>query len=344
MADKHSFIFPISDIKERVEKHTSKIGSMRGADDVPHMLDRMSLTEGESFLTDDYLQEAAAETYNWIKAFGRNLNQAFRIYPDGNLHTILENHGVHIFAEGRKQGLRYLLQLTSDDYNISGTPNQQGVSIFSASVSLPSITIFVGEASEVRYKITFNYTTGIDGAPIGDNRQYVEEHTTTIDSNESQGAYGFQIRIEPSVLGNVTVKSIDSVEVEITNIFKDYTLNKGDYIRFVNKDGTDRYGIVGADYDSRTTDIIVCEETDGDCRGSIVMKVELAEWQDRNVLPVVETYLREALVNYIIYRWFETANPKESEVFHNKWEDRAHKAQLGLNTERRILQRKATWL
>ena len=62
------------------------------------------------------------------------------------------------------------------------------------------------------------------------------------------------------------------------------------------------------------------------------------------MLPSVKRNLKESLVDYIIYRWFETVNPKEADDYKEKADDKGHKAQLGLNTEKTILQRGSLWL
>lgn len=332
MVEQHSFIFPIADLKERVEKNTSYLGMMRESDNEPHMSDRLSLTDGESFLSDDFLEEAAAETYNWIKAFGRNIDRAYRIFPDGEMHNITEGHGVHIMVDGEKRGMTCMLQ-----------PNSYVVVSVNARVSLPGIIINVGDSDKVDYKINVLYTTGIPGTPFEDKKIYTSTGTATQDCALTNPFY-FPVELETTALGTPVVKSVDSFCIEITSVDKNYTLSKGDYICYVLDNGERMYGLVGGDYDSSTDNALICENLDGDVRNSVVMKVELPDWQDRNMLPAVENYLRDALVNYIIWRWFETVYPKEAETFHDKWEDKARKAQLGLNSERKILQRKATWL
>lgn len=332
MVEQHSFIFPIADLKERVEKNTSYLGMMRESDNEPHMSDRLSLTDGESFLSDDFLEEAAAETYNWIKAFGRNIDRAYRIFPDGEMHNITEGHGVHIMVDGEKRGMTCML-----------TPNGYVVASGVVHVSLPDIEIRIGDAGRIDFKVTVSYTTGILGTPFAERKVYTSTITATNDV-VLNGAYDFPVELEATALGDVVVKSIDSVGIEITSVDKSYTLHKGDYVCYLLDGGERMYGLVSSDYDSSKDDALICEKLDGDMRHSVMMKVELPDWQDRNMLPAVENYLRDALVNYIIWRWFETVYPKEAETFHDKWEDKAHKAQLGLNSERKILQRKATWL
>lgn len=73
---------------------------------------------------------------------------------------------------------------------------------------------------------------------------------------------------------------------------------------------------------------------------TITYNLQPREWWDRNAFSGVERNIKEALVNFIIYRWFEYVNPAESEAFFNKFEDYAHKAQLGMNAEGTKLHRR----
>ena len=347
MSEQHSFIFPIAAIKQLVEQRTSTIGKMRGSESEPHLLDRLSLTDGESFLTDEWLEEAAAETYDWIKAFGRNVSNAFRIYPDGNLHTIVENWGAHLEIGGQSHGLSYKQDIAPSDFssvrNNAQSDAANNIAAFTVNINLPAaVSIVFGGAANVHYTMAINYTTGINGTPIEDKVQHIINSVASVETEES----GCQFVVKlTTLLGNMVVKSVDSVEIKITKATaRHFTLQKGDYIVWQGADGGKKYGIVGADYDSNNEGPIFAEIMDGDVRNSIVMKVELPNWQDRNMLPMVERNLKDALSYFIIWRWFEEAYPQEAQPFKDRWEEKAHQAQLGLNTENHTLQRDATWL
>lgn len=348
MAEQHNFIFPIATIKQLIEQRTSVLGKMRGSETEPHLLDRLSLTEGESFLSNEYLEEAAAETYDWIKAFGRNVRDAFHIYPDGELHTIKANHGAHLEIGGQSRGIALKQELAANNwyttYNAGQSDTESNIKAYTVHVNLPNaVDVKVGEAAEVRYSIIINYTSGIIGTPIEDLSQETLNFTINSDSLDVNSCQ-FVVRLT-TVLGNMVVKSVDSIEVKITKATPvHFTMKKGDYILVQNEDGTQNYGLVEADYDSNDGGPLLATPLGGDVRNAIVMKVELPDWMDRNMLPAIERNLKEALANYIIWRWFETVFPQEAESFHSRWEEKAHQAQLGLNTENHTLQRKSTWL
>lgn len=72
----------------------------------------------------------------------------------------------------------------------------------------------------------------------------------------------------------------------------------------------------------------------------IVYTLQPRPWWDRNAFGGVERYIKESLVNYILFRWFEMTNMQEASLYFAKFEDYAHKAQLGMNAEHGVLERR----
>lgn len=351
MQKQHSFIFPIATLKEEVEKRTSYLGKMRGTQTETHLLDRLSLTDGESFLTDEFLDEAAVETYDWIKAFGRNISNAYKVYPDGELKRVVENEGVRLTIDGVEQDLSQRIQipLTEDMYIVNDNKDVgDNYLIYNITFkNLPSIKINLGEAQKFGYSIVVHYSS-IGDDDVFENQlqkkaKNIEYNADDIDGSElllSITSYSLVVKKDEF---NSHLQSIESIEIIIESIKpkQTYRFVKGDYVQYVHADGREEYGIV---------DSVSADNTfsafwfDRDIRGAIVYNVELPDWSDVNMLPMVERNLKEALVNYIIYRWFEMVMPKEAEQYKEQWTEKAHQAQLGLNTERRVLQRPNFWL
>lgn len=338
---KHTFIFPIAVLKEKVEKHTSYLGVMRGDKETPNYADRLSLTEGESFLSDEYLEEAAAETYHWIKAFGKNIQEAYKVHPDCQLVRIDENNGAKITVGGKEITLpSSVIPLTRDMYtavqNPAGTVTGN-VIVYDVNIHLPELRFQVGRATELRVDVITHYTTIADGV-FEDSCTQTAHWSFTED--EIRDTYTFGI----GVLQNdfpTELKSIDSIEIVVVDgITPKHELSVGDYIELTTMSGQKQYGIVKTVVD----DTYIAEWLPMDMRNSIAFKIDLPEWADENMLPIAKRHLEDALVNYIIYRWFETVNPNEAGGYYAKWEDKAHKAQVALNTEKRILQRSSDWL
>jgi hypothetical protein len=63
------FSYKISDILDEITKRTSYLGKMRSTEQEPFLVDRLSLTSGENFMFKEFIDNAANETYEWVKAF-----------------------------------------------------------------------------------------------------------------------------------------------------------------------------------------------------------------------------------------------------------------------------------
>lgn len=84
------FSYAKSDVLLEVTKRTSYIGKMRGDKDHADFIERMSLTEGESFLSDEMLADAIEQTYEWVQAFGRGVENPYGIDENGNIVFTLQ--------------------------------------------------------------------------------------------------------------------------------------------------------------------------------------------------------------------------------------------------------------
>lgn len=84
------FSYPASAIKNEAYKRSSYLGKMRGDKEHEDFINRMSLTEGESFLSDDMLADAIEQTYEWVQAFGRNIEESHVMTQEGNIVFTLQ--------------------------------------------------------------------------------------------------------------------------------------------------------------------------------------------------------------------------------------------------------------
>lgn len=71
----------------------------------------------------------------------------------------------------------------------------------------------------------------------------------------------------------------------------------------------------------------------------IIYTLQPEAWWDSNAKNRVEDALKNAIVHYVIFRWYEFVKADEAEYFYNKYEDYAHEAQLGMNAERVLIQK-----
>lgn len=329
--------------------HTSVLGKHRSGEDSPHLLEQFALTEGESFLFDSYLKEAAAKTYNWIKAFGRNVQNAYVILRSDNaLVDRTEVDDVHIIRDGVRLKEAYSRIVIDESMY---TSSQDGDTC-DVHINLPVLQFCLGGASALRYHIHVHYVTIADELFT----DAADKHIILDITNDVQiDSLDLSLPISQSEFPT-RLDRIDYVEVSLDG----YTpashpmIKAGVIVRYTSMDGSVKYGI------QRVTspEVDVVRWYEFDIREHVIFSVELPEWNDRNMLPAAQEHLESALANYIMYRWFEEVqedavkrvgnqwkrSAKLSDTFYAKWEEDAHAAQLALNSERRILQRKSTWL
>lgn len=329
------FIFNIADLKREAEKRTSYLGAMRAAEGQANLYERVAMTDGESFLSEEYLQEAAAETYDWIKAFGRGIDHAYQYLPDGGLTAISEYFGAGIVLTNGQRVQSVSLPLTQSMYTISQTAAGYDYTI------LLGYGISAGTAATVKYRITLLYTVAVPNTPFSEQRKYQIE--TTAGSGQLV-KYENTIPLESTNLGNVVPQSLDQIDIEIIGFEPVLSIAEGTYVSYTDSTGKTLYGIAkqATQYDGYT--LPKCDWYEKDMRNAIVYTLGITDWQDQNMLRKVENDLKEALVNYIIWRWLETVLPSEADTYEAKWEEKAHGAQLALNTEKQVLQRRAVWL
>lgn len=353
MNEKHSFIIPISLLKRKVEMHTSRIGMSRKDEDSPYLTDKYSLTEGENFLFEDYLKEAVGKTYNWIKAFGRTLPNACMIYPEGTLTELHETNGVYVTVNGIRKSLKEInIPVTSEMYTTELVEESGDDKTYKVSLSLPEINIYIGQATQIDFILRARYTTLADEV-FEESCAYDVTQSVT-DDDEQGGDFDFNVTLNNSMFAK-RIKSVDSFEVIITGIAAPtHTFSKGDYVKMTYEDGSIMYGIV--DEANGTAWHAIWRKED--LRGSVVFDIELREWEDQNMLMAAQEHLTNAIVFYIMYRWFETVQDgvmtmyggrwhkpeSQAEKFYMKYEEEGYAAKSSLNSQRRILQRKATWL
>lgn len=338
MSERYSFIIPIATLREKVEKHTSYLGMMRGDEASPNYADRMSLTSGENFLFEDYLKEAAVKTYHWIQAFGRNVPNSYRIFPNGDLVAMKENAGVKVTVGGEDigAGLKRNMPISEDDFSIITIQTEGDYKKYIIGVDFPDVAITMGDANSVRYKLVLHYKTLADNI-FEDRLEEVVEATITEDTTIERQVWNLLISQEVFATSFTEVESVDII---IDNIETDeVVLAKGDYVQYTDANGNTKYG-----YITKANDMDSVEWLQDDVRDSVVFTVDLPDWQNRNMLPSAQEYLEEAMMNYIMYRWFETTNPREASNYKDKFEGKAREAQFALNAENRVLQRKSKWL
>lgn len=335
------FSYKIDDLLEEVTKRTSYIGKMRGTEQELHLLDRLSLTRGENFMFTEFIEDAASNVYDWLKAFGRKVKHAYHAKCVFDESVQYKHHGALITIDGVEadadkryvyKGIAAMANVLSNRINAT-VPNVQVLSKietvdvtieyrFIVETHLPNY----GKTSEV--KVITNTATLDKGvkypaaAGVGTSIYIPFEFNENGDIHELKNV-DLEIVVKETPVNVVPIKAETYVEYHpsLTD------LSAADYYQVV-KDCTNADWFGNAD------------KLPSDPRGNVMFVLEQTSYFDVNMIHSIDRNIKEAIVNYIIYRWFEFVNEVEAEKFYLKFDDYAHKAHIGMNSETKPIQRK----
>lgn len=326
-----TFSYRIDDILGEITKRTTYMGKMRGTEQEPFLIDRLSLTKGEGFMFSEFLEEAVAETYDWLKAFGRNIQMYDKI--------VLKYEDIKL-----KDGV--CLKLMSGDSEVA--PNEESSLKCSIEAKGTRMDIRLGEVlsastqegyvindaePSIRVKIKVKYTNG--------NAQPVEKlYEKELKNGDELGMFSIYYESEEDEYDEDPTHPVEVTMVVVNT--SDFTIKKNTYVEYhYSADNPDLFDVyqVNVDCTNINWKDYSCKLLI-DPRDSIVFTLNYPDYFDLNMVSSIDRNIKEAIVNYIIYRWFEYVYPIDADKYYLKFEDYAHKAQLGMNSENTLLQRK----
>lgn len=331
------FSYKIDDLLEELTKRTSYMGKMRGTEQEPLMIDRLSLTHGEHFMFTEFIEDAASNVYDWLKAFGRNINHAYHAKCVYDEAVQYKHHGAYLEIDGKEAEMeqRYLFK------NIVATPLEIDNKI---DVTIPTITVEnmienIELTVDYYYHIhtlldnTLDTTESIDQSssvyiktgnyPIGVTNILIPFTFDESGSKHTLQSVDVEIVVRETPVNVVPVKAETYVEYH-PNL---NDLSATEYYQVV-KDCTNVNWKANAD------------KLPDDPRGKVMFILEQVDNFDVNMIHVIDRNIKEAIVNYILFRWYEFVLPTEYENYYLKFEDYAYKAKVGMNSTVKPIQRK----
>lgn len=331
-----TFNYNIDALLEEVTKRTSYTGMMRGTEQEPYLVDRMSLTSGENFMFKEFLEEAVHETYDWVKAFGRNIPaydkivseyEDVPIYKDYGVRMVDENGNDMKFGEEIKLDADFMPMLNNSiQVTFGEIAFKKGINSADAKVKvkwkLVVHSVLGGELDTVETVFaTSNYDTNL---PL-----HIERIKFPFEFQEATGDTHVIKKVELYVYAEPYPNTITNIK-------------KGTYVEYRTDFGDDSiFDLYKVNADCTNADWMNhSSKLNYDPRGCVVYMLERKEHFDENMIPSVDRALKEAIINRIIYLWFEYVNAPEAEKYLLKFEDYGHKAQLGMNTRTKDIQRK----
>lgn len=330
------FNYKISDLFEEVTKRTSYMGKMRSTEQEPYLVDRMSLDGGEDFMFHEFLEEAVHETYDWVKAFGRNIPMYDKIVSKYSDIPMYKDYGASCISVLEKEAYSFgkpikvkIAELFKEDDNTLFVGHED----IEVASSIEDIEV-IAEHKLVLYTVldgldvvtTLNYNRSRK-INKGDNFNFQGEQTPFdfIESGEEHEIKGAELYITMKVKPVVSMEIKEGTYVEYRTDFSD------DSVFDLYKVNADCTNADWMDYSCKL---------DYDPRGCVLYILERKDYFDKNIITSTDRALKEAIINRIIYLWFEYVNAPEAEKYLLKFEDYGHKAQLCMNTRTKDIQRK----
>lgn len=334
------FSYKIDDLLEELTKRTSYMGKMRGTEQEPLMIDRLSLTHGEHFMFTEFIEDAASNVYDWLKAFGRSIKHAYHAKCVYDETVQYKHHGAYLEIDGKEAEMehRYLFK------GIKANPIMLSNRI---SVTPPSVTVDNKmESIDLRVEYNFYVHTLLDGT-LESTETYKSTNIYRVSKDgkfPTFAGYG-DITIPFDFDENGSKHVLQSVDVEIViretpvnvvpikaETYVEYHPNLNDlsateYYQVV-KDCTNANWKANAD------------KLPDDPRDKVMFILEQVDNFDVNMIHIIDRNIKEAIVNYILFRWYEFVLPTEYENYYLKFEDYAYKAKVGMNSTIKPIQRR----
>lgn len=327
------FNYRVEDILDEVTKRTSYTGKMRRSEQEPYLVDRLSLTRGEDFMFSEFLEEAVSETYDWVRAFGRGIPMYDKIVLDYTDVKQYKNHGYKITVGGEEIELGKSLPLDVLSYNVV----QDTVKLVQVNFN---DVVAEKKASDVDSILSAYITCTLfiknDMVIVGGSE--VEEIKTELILDAFDTINNVHVPLL-SKKGEVVDAKIEiTVNVEQKDV---KPIGAKTYVEYhYNLDNLDMFDVYQVTVECTTDNWMdyACKQA-VDPRGCVIFILERTDHMDLNLISSIDRNIKEALINYIIYKWFEYTNVEEADKFYLKFDYHGQKAQIGMNSETKIVQR-----
>lgn len=311
------YYYPLSALREEVYKRTSLIGKHRAnKDGNANRLDDVALTQDESDAFDYIASDAAHEVFEKIIAYTDDKVRSF-IYNDGADNTVKrkENNGnsLHINAlpfTSTANSVKCAFECVLD------TPlksNEQFALTFGGAYEVRNFMGIVEKRTFVQ-DVTVPYANADDGKT---QYQLAFEFFPKIDDKPSA-----RPGINAEIFEGATNVHLDSFAI---NFIVPKPIPSNFWIEYLMGNGERRlyYSTAPSDMNADLTDhSLYIDLTKHDLRYSIHYVVNKPIWVRENSVGKTDRSIFEALVAYIMYKWFSIVMPEEAEYYANEYERR----------------------
>lgn len=299
------FWHKIDEIKEEVRKRTSYLGKYRATENIPHLLEQISMTGDEEDIFMPFLRAAAADVFDKLILFTNCDTSAFHFNESLTEVPFINSPDTSVEKQGAATNNGDISQQVKFTFNqFDFTQNKLSVSI------------------KIDYRTSFTL--------IGQSNRIMNDKSVVIDHVVGSGLSGLNnesietITFTPELQGAgmvTTEESFDSI-TKITIISEEYSpinpieLKKDSYVKYGSK-----YYLVLSDCDSSDMDIM---ESDDYSKCVHYMISVPCKFND-NALRPADISLFECLVNLTIFKWLLISYKDEAKTYYDIYLDEAEK-------------------
>ena len=303
------YYYPLDDLREEVYKRTSMIGKHTTNDDGSNRLDSIAFTQDEAEQFEYIVNDGAHEIFEKIIAYTDDRVRSF-IYNDGANNTMKRTESLgNTIRNGKlttsddiaNGSITYTYTFNTDKVLGDG---EQVVLVFSGKYRVRN---FMGR-TEIR---DFEQTVVVTGAATSHKitKTYTPEIDTTI------GRLGIQAE---QYKGIVALNLVS----QTLNYANPAAVPANTWIEYTKLDGTQRlyYAIAPSDMNADIDDTnLYIDMTGYDLRYSIHYVVNKPQWVRENSMAMTDKSIFEALVSYVLYKWFLIVLPQQAEFYANEF-------------------------
>lgn len=308
------YVYQIETIANEVYKRTSLIGKHRRTEQGVHLLDAYALTADDKPMFDSMCHEAAAAVYEKMLGFSPNENNSFLYNEDKNA-VPLRVVTIHSWSIRPQTTTNYdnTTQTITKTYRwkMKGEPQQGDRFIFSLNYKYRVRNTF-GETETRESKLFFDKPCA-DCERVGEF--YSSEIPFLLDVDDSEP-------LLPSMQAESYINnslSVDTSKCNFAVTFADQqNFVAGDWITYegshyvVQSECNDNEQLLT---ESGALNEQLFARVPNDFLGSVIFTIAKPKYVVENSLKLTDRAIFEALVNYIMYKWFVIAVPAEAEYY-----------------------------
>ena len=323
-------------IYEEVYKRTSFVAKNRPTETLVHQLSTMSFTRDEDFMFKPFIMEASANIFEVLSPFCKHIHDAYSYVDAPVTHTLDVVPNVKEFLKLGETKDYKTNRLWHDDargsrYRISFTIPVEKIKpvdcskwIVGAVVQLDWATKYYGENMAHSGYLNLRFSSKKNEIPC------------SYEFDIKENVFGEQIETMERVIGATVVK----YSLMPKSQPKPETWKAGSYVEVAGEEPALYKVLQDVPNVADLHDNRLFEPLDKDEREAVVYRINILDWMDENAFKGVEVAIFEALVNFVMYKWFLFVAPEHADIYNTAYENNLIQIKNRINAQKKPVNRK----